>query len=64
MLYLLAKDHKDQDLKIRDKSNTPNTNTSTRGLIDLTISRYLSSKNTKLFGLNKLLTLSPSVLIS
>ena len=64
MLYLLAKDHKDQDLKIRDKSNTPNTNASNRGLTDLTISRYLSSKNTKLFGLNKLLTLSPSVLIS
>lgn len=64
MLYLLAKDHKDQDLKIRDKSNTPNTNASNRGLTDLTISRYLSSKNTKLFGLNKLLTFSPSILIS
>lgn len=64
MLYLLAKDHKDQDLKIRDKSNTPNTVASNRGFIDLIISRYLSSKNTKLFGLNKLLTFSPSILIS
>lgn len=64
MLYLLAKDHKDQDLKIRDKSNTPNAKANKRGLIDLTISKYFSSKNTKLFGLNKLLTFSPSILIS
>ena len=63
MLYLLAKDHKDQDLKIRDKSNTTNTKTNKRGLIDLAISKYFSSKNTKLFGLNKLLTFSPSILI-